>query len=519
MLISQSAADKMQTTEIRTAKIVVRPDQYPINSYGIPDDIKFMPDIGEVVNETGILAAFRNLNMETLIPDTTTAALSSLQPSHDDIYTAPPGSYILDITVQAARSTGMPKSLYAQADKYLTAANRYWLEIVRVYSQQRQTIPDLGDDFHTLVTTAIRRLIAAGTDVKLPGIGKRPKATKLIAKNNRPVEFMEITITYATKRPCAPGFKITGRDGEKGTISRILPDADMPVDDFGMRADLVVDPNAHFARMTMGPLYEPAINRTSEFVRRQMKAAADPQVAESLLLDYYNDINPNYAALVRRVKAAPHAMAAHVQDCIHTGIRQHIPPGLDTIGMPLIHKLKQKWNVPISPVTFTQRDADGNAAGTFRTKMPVCIGSKYVYLLCKVPEESSPGVAHINQYNTPMKAPPADRYKYPIKRGPIRFGEDELRLISMDLEDPREHMRLMCLQGASPKGLTMLIEALLTAEFPTRIPRIAISNAELLHSNSVVQVFTHMMSTMGLGSSTKGATPLLSELFEDIQLP
>ena len=111
-----------------------------------------------------------------------------------------------------------------------------------------------------------------------------------------------------------------------------------------------------------------------------------------------------------------------------------------------------------------------------------------------------------------MKAPSSDRYRYPIKRNPIRTGEDENRIVSMDLEDAYELMRLMCIQGGSPKGVNMLIDALLTAEYPTRIGRIPITTTELVRSNSIVQVFNHMFATMGLGTSTSGAHPLLDDI-------
>lgn len=291
----------------------------------------------------------------------------------------------------------------------------------------------------------------------------------------------------------------------------------MPTDDYGFRADLVIDPASCINRMTIGPLYEPAINRTSEFVRRKLQELypVNPQAAGAMLLDYIADVNPNYSAHIRETLSTEAELSEYVRECINTHITLHIPPGLDTIGLALIQKLQSKWNVPISPVTFTDRDMDGNVIGTYRTKVPVCIGAKYTYLLCKIPEPSSPGVARINQYNTPMKTPQSDKFKYPIKQSPIRLGEDELRIITMDLEHAQEHARLMCLQGSSPKGVSAVVEALLTEPFPTRIKRINLTNAQLMNSNTVVAVFNHMFSTMGVGVSTAGAKPILGDILKD----
>lgn len=291
----------------------------------------------------------------------------------------------------------------------------------------------------------------------------------------------------------------------------------MPVDDYGFRADIVIDPASVFARMNIGQIYEQAINRTSEFVRRKLATVfqTSPSQALDMLLDYYNDINPNYANLVRETFSTEQESMAHVKDIIKNGIFLHVPPGLNTIGMDLIRKLKTKYEIPLSPVTFVQRDDAGNVIGTFRTKNNVCIGSKYIYLLCKIPDPSSPGVAHVNQYNTPMKSPPSDRLSHPIRRSPIRLGEDEGRISLMDLEHPEEHVRLMCLQANSQKGVDATIKEILSNPHPTRISRIPISNQDLLNSNTIVLMFRHMMATVGLGSSRNGPHPIRENIIKD----
>lgn len=293
----------------------------------------------------------------------------------------------------------------------------------------------------------------------------------------------------------------------------------MPRDDYGFIADVVIDPASVVARMNTGQLYEQAINRTSEFVRRHIKELndVDPSMAWTYLIGYYRDINPNYAQLVVETKG--HKQDQHLKDVIENGIYHHIPMGLETIGVDLIPYLEEKYNVKLSPVTFKQRDVNGSIIGEFRTKENCCIGAMYFFLLCKIPDPSSPGVAHINQYNTPMKPPPSDRIRHPIRRAPIRFGEDEVRIESMDLKDTVEAMRLMCLQANSPKGVNKVVERLLTEEYPTRIKRIDISNEELLKSNTIVLMFEHMMATIGLGSSRNGPHPIRTYIEPKINLP
>ena len=516
--ISESAAEKLGTTEIDEIKIPVRSNQYPINIYGDDNYIKILPEIGEYVNKDGVLCAFREGDIDTFIADTTQKALSDTN-MYDDKYfiSAPPGALIVDINVNASPSVKMPKNLYDQLNKYINASNRYWKEIIDVYNKYCLT-HKMSYAFINLVTTAIKRLTVAKLPVNIPGVPRRSK-TKLIARDGSPIDFMEITVTYMTKRACKPGFKLTGRDGAKGTVKRIVPDKYMPVDDYGFRAEIIMDPASPVNRMTMGPIYEPAINRVSEFVRRKLAALypVDPKAACDMLMDYYNDINPSQRLAVSRVKTTEKALMNHVEECIREKIHIWVPVGLKTIGFPLIKKLEQKWDVKLSPVEFTQTDDNGDVIGTFRTKKNVCIGEKYIYLLCKIPEGSAACIAHINQYHTPMKPRTSDKNKYPIRRSPIRFiGEDESRNILMDLKDPYVLMRLMCLQSTSPRGVNAVIDALLTSEFPTRIDRIPLSTNELLNSNTILQMFRHLLGTMGVGVSSVGPYPILGKTKKDV---
>ena len=276
----------------------------------------------------------------------------------------------------------------------------------------------------------------------------------------------------------------------------------MPVDDYGIRADIVVDPASPFSRMNPGQLYEQAINRTSEFVRRRLVELIDkdPQLAIKTLFDYINDIHPSYAQLVSNTKHSHDKAIAYVRECIADGIYLNCPPSLKTINVQLPLFLQKKWGIPVSPVTYSRRDFNGNYLGTFRTKNNVCIGSKYILLLCKIPDPTAPGVAHTSIYNTPMKPSGESRLRHPISYTPIRFGEDELRIRNMDIRDTRADLRFMCLQSGSQLGVNKTIERLLTDPHPTNIENIDIDTETLIRSNSVISLNHHMMQTMGIDS-------------------
>lgn len=512
MWISQSLADKLESVEIRRETIIVDENTHPINLYGDNIDFKFIPDIGEYVGDNGILCAFRPITDESFIADTMINELTDIHRNHDKIFYAPPGTKILDLDFYISKNTKIPKTTFDQVEKYKECIEEYYRNIVAVY-RQYQGRYELSYEFNTLVTTAIARLAAAG--VRADGVPPHPKA-KLLNRSGHPIDFLQIMVTYITKRPCSNGFKVTGKQGEKGVICKITPDEDMPTDEQGFKADLVINPGSIVARMNGGQFYEQGINRISEFVRRRVQyiASTNLDLAFETLMDYYNDIFPEHADLIKSLKTTKEKRDAFVHNCIADGIYLHIPPALDTIGFDLIDKLVQKWNVVESPVTYTKRDIDGNIVGTFKTEVPVAIGAKYLVLLGKIPEGCSSGVSHVNQYNTPMKH--NARSRYPIRANPMRFGEDEVRVITMDLEDTSEHMRLTCLQANSPIGVEAMINALLYSDKPTQIERVQVGNAKTLEesntllarSNTVVALFWHQMNTIGIDHVTVTHEPM-----------
>src|SRR5215203_2791591 len=65
-----------------------------------------------------------------------------------------------------------------------------------------------------------------------------------------------VKVFVAVKRKLQPGDKMAGRHGNKGVISRILPQEDMPFLDDGTPVDIVLNPLGVPSRMNVGQIYE-----------------------------------------------------------------------------------------------------------------------------------------------------------------------------------------------------------------------------------------------------------------------
>lgn len=67
----------------------------------------------------------------------------------------------------------------------------------------------------------------------------------------------------APSAPLEPGDKLSNRHGQKGVVSRILPDAEMPCLEDGTAVDLVFSPVALLTRLTFGQIREAVLGRVA----------------------------------------------------------------------------------------------------------------------------------------------------------------------------------------------------------------------------------------------------------------
>jgi DNA-directed RNA polymerase subunit beta len=78
-------------------------------------------------------------------------------------------------------------------------------------------------------------------------------------------------VFVAVKRKLQPGDKMAGRHGNKGVISRILPQEDMPFLEDGTPVDIVLNPLGVPSRMNVGQIFETHLGWASRGLGRQIQ--------------------------------------------------------------------------------------------------------------------------------------------------------------------------------------------------------------------------------------------------------
>ena len=116
-----------------------------------------------------------------------------------------------------------------------------------------------------------------------------------------------VVVYVATKRKLSVGDKMAGRHGNKGIVSRIMPEEDMPFMENGRSVDIVLNPLGVPSRMNVGQLLEthlgwaaqalgfhaetPVFNgATEQEIREHLKIAGLPEDGKAVVMDGHTGI-------------------------------------------------------------------------------------------------------------------------------------------------------------------------------------------------------------------------------------
>jgi hypothetical protein len=497
MGMSRSTAKRLGTTGVKMIPIDIQRNYVPLNLYGTPEEYKFIPDMYGQVREDGILCGFREVDPNTLFLDMNPESLMSPQYHTDYLYYAPPGATIVDIDMykNPISKVKTPEHIFAQVDAYIQNSLIGYKQLMKVYYEhcvQKGHRPSSA--FNTLITN---------TEMILHANGVRSKNLKSIPKyayKGEAINFIRMNLTYTHTIEVNCGAKTTDRQGAKGVSSIIIDDEHMPVNEYGVRADIVICPMTPTNRMNFGQLYEQFIGILQYAVIRECKQyyKTDPLRAYDKILEFFYDVNTEYGKLCEQAHRTDKSKISLVDELIGLGYLPVVcPPGLSNIGPDWVLEMRDKYNAFPTPVSYNQTDAEGNVIRRVTTIRPIYIGPVYRYILCKNPHVRASGMSYVNQMSVPITIKRTDvKHQHPIGIVPIRIGEDEVRNLIMTV-GPMAY-RIISLYANAPAATRIMGRQLLTAKKPSNIKWINVSEQELNSMNVMTQVTKHMLATCGI---------------------
>lgn len=433
-IASDEFLERNTYTAVKNAVVSWGGKYVALNLYGDENNYKPFPDIGERVKDHGILMALRKIDENLSIVELTPKALMRVDYEFDRRIYAAAGARVVDIDILHNSSNNKVRSLVGtetQPKRYYERMCGYYKTVIDTYenlkrdARRNRTVLSLTPEFSALVVRAKERTQTSGA--------------KLVYRNAE-LDDYRIEITYAYDMVPTIGNKFTPTHGDKGVIVEVRKKEDMPRDQWGNYADLILDGDSTIKRMNPGRLFEQYLNTTSRHVREDVIKLLDTgnrSAAWDYLYGYYSVASSAMKKMVDEyleieAKGGPakrQAAIEHHLDCIkEDAIKLYVPINLPEIGIDQIRNIRNSiYAPPEGPVMFR-----GKRGQIVTTRSNAFIGSMYVIMLEKTGDDwsavSSPKLQH---FGFPAKLTRSDKLSTPGHEQPVRFlGEDEVRLIA-----------------------------------------------------------------------------------------
>lgn len=248
IIISESCAMKMAYRNIYSNRLDL--DEEVLFSISDEEYLPY-PKNGTVIQKGDVL-----FNIGTLTSD----SMASLVPTYDSVFSPISGVFASDIKVRKDNSS------HPLMTKYLK----------KVLLEQRSE------------ELRVKAIFNEYEPYKYDMFSKR----YLYIDQRKKMKAKTATIDYwiTNTKPVALGSKLSNRHGNKGTVSIILPDDQMPTLMDGTPLDVVLNPLGVISRMNLGQLYELHLTMAIKSILTQCNDLPDIQYL-SKCLEIVNDID------------------------------------------------------------------------------------------------------------------------------------------------------------------------------------------------------------------------------------
>lgn len=472
--ISESFLEKLTYHSYERRRVTYGTSHFPINAHGDDSKYKIFPDIGDIIPDSGILMALRPYDSDTRAKtsgprylrdkvydacfapvEMSTRAMQLVSHLYDEIIFAPPGGEIIDIRIihDNSQQVKTPAMVNVQSKRYDDSRREFYQSVYRFYSglvARRKTELKISHKFALLVRDAIAML----QEEKSTAIVKTDNVQKTYKKSSLDDYTVEFVIRY-THKP-GIGNKGTGCHGDKGVFCKWVPTEDMPIDAWGNRADIVVDPYSTVSRMNLGRFYEQYFNAarrdlTRELhdllgieypgedwksitmaekfrVQKMVRERSNPELERwiSRYIRFTTILRPEQGAWLAEYEQDRTRFSNHIVTVLEVGIYIHFPSNNSPELPDQVDAIMAEFMPRMSPVTFR-----GNSGKIRTSKVPVLIGSVYFILLEKTGSDwTAVSSAKLQNNGVISQVTNADKYSTPVRNKSIRFlGETELRIL------------------------------------------------------------------------------------------
>lgn len=507
MVMSESLCERMSPRGYGTLVGSWGKKTFPLNLHGDKDTYKPFPEINEIIPPSGLVMAFRDIEPRLGIADMTPLATRTVDHSYDRPLWGRPGAKVVDVKVyhdDRLNPSFTPVGMESQAKKYYDGLAMYYQTILKIYKDLRRS----WGPSRLRLTPEFNRLIFEA-QVYLPVPMNERKLTRMNRLDT--LDEWRVEITYEWVMPFNEGYKMSDCFGGKGVNCKTRPDHEMPTDENGNRADVVIYGNSTISRTNLGRWFEQFFNAASRDLVQQFRRECgldhltqptDVQTKQAVqnkewvkgafdrLIRYYRMTVPNQASDMEK---HPHP-EEHVRHVLKTGIYLNHPPDNPISEMDQLRAVMDSEFRP----HYGKVKYHNNFGEVVTSESPALIGEIYFITLEKNGEDySSAASVKVQHFGVPAKLSQHDRNTTPARQTSVRgMGESESRSWCSNIgSEPT--MELMD-QSNNPEAHRFGIHNILTHDTPTNIERLVDRNVVPFGGSRPVNLFKHILSCRGI---------------------
>ena len=418
--IRKGFCDKLISYEEETIDVSVNDNEYLRNLYGDEDTYKCFPDVGEELKNNMVCAKSKRVNSQ-LLYDMKKSNLREISPLDDRIYYGK-GGRIVDMDIYCNKDIDdIPyNEQNAQLIKYLINQKRFYEEVHDKCAEIRKSGSKYDDDIGFWFMRT-KKLLDKDTVVR---------------RNNN--EFSNIVMRFKLEREVGAtvGNKLSGRYGNKGVISKIVPDEEMPYDEDGVPVDIIMNALGVINRLVSMPLYEVAFNSAARDIAKTISELKTMDEKEALLfkfMSFFNDrgmydkLKKYYAALTEDEKVD------FYEDIKKYGVFISIPPLWEK--EPLYDRLKRMYKEfdCIEPKKTLYINKFGRKIKMMR---PIVVGDQYIIKLKQSSKKgfSARSLGFVNMKGLPDKTSRMRDNLQIYSTTPIKNGIDDCNNMNIGVD-------------------------------------------------------------------------------------
>ena len=433
----------------------------------------------------------------------------------NSIYVSGGGGMVVDVRVEhdITQSNTAAVNVDEQAQRYDQWIRAYYKHVYDLYMQLKKRRGDalrLHPDFHILTVRAVASVNQ--------GIGPRVQLTY----KQIPMEVYRIKFIVAFENTPHIGNKLSDVCGGKGVVCQIGEDDEMPVDEDGNLADIVMDPLSTINRMNPARLFEQYFNGAARDtwknlcnkqlgvmpgLRRDEAYAIISGYSEERLLDAWEYLMGFYAIMgdVMRgwftsspkldncgVIGSDITAAQYLAEIVELGISVYYPTDNEVEIIDQVLQLEDKYPQTFAPVRYR-----GNSGRMHVTDVAFRIAPVYIILLEKTGDDwSAVSSSKRNQFGVPAKLTKQEKHTHPVRLQSSR-GEGEAEVRTEEAYIGTQYCAEQSDRNNNPRTARMLVDSILDAHTPTNIEN-CVDRSKIAYGGArplVIQ--NHLLMCMG----------------------